>query len=70
MKIHPMGVEYFHVDSQTDRQTVLDRANSVFRNFAKASKNGGFSVPFSRKTRRREEMFQSKVVVKVKTHIL
>ena len=36
MKIHPVWTELFHVIRRTDR---YDKANSRFRNFAKAPKN-------------------------------
>ena len=37
MKIHPVGIELFHADRWTDRQT--DRRAETFRNFADAPKN-------------------------------
>ena len=45
MKIRPVGAEYLHVERQTDRQTNIDKANSLFRNFAKGLKKGGFLSP-------------------------
>ena len=39
MKICPMGLELFHADRQTDRQTDVTKQIVAFRNFANTPKN-------------------------------
>jgi hypothetical protein len=44
MKTHPMGVELFHVDGQTDvqagRRTNITKIRVAFRNFSKSNDKG------------------------------
>jgi hypothetical protein len=44
MKIRPMGVEYFHADGRTDRQTDMTKLILAFHNFANAPKNKGMNT--------------------------
>jgi hypothetical protein len=39
MKIRPVGVELFHADRRTHRQTDMTQLRVAFRNFANGSKN-------------------------------
>jgi hypothetical protein len=44
MKILPKGVELFHADERTDRQTDVTKLIVAFHNFTNAPKNKGMST--------------------------
>ena len=46
---------------RSGRQTDIDKANSLFRNFAKASKNGGFLAPSVGKQAEEKKCFSQKL---------
>jgi len=67
MKIRPVGVELFHADGQTNRQTDITKLIVAFLNFSYAPKKKHQSQYLVAKTSR--QYAERKIVLASDTHI-